>query len=140
MSDLSDVVPLLTRIYPNGSADINHFQAAGGMSLLFRELLSAGLLHDDVMTVTGNGLKDYTQEPFLEEGKLVWREGPETSLDADVISTASAPFSNNGGVKVMRGNLGRSVIKVSAVPTENFVVEAPAVKLHQGLRIGSQDA
>ena len=131
MSDLSDVVPLLTRIYPNGSADINHFQAAGGMSLLFRELLSAGLLHDDVMTVTGNGLKDYTQEPFLEEGKLVWREGPETSLDADVISTASAPFSNNGGVKVMRGNLGRSVIKVSAVPTENFVVEAPAVVLHE---------
>jgi phosphogluconate dehydratase len=131
MSDLSDVVPLLTRIYPNGSADINHFQAAGGMSLLFRELLSAGLLHDDAMTVTGNGLKDYTQEPFLEEGKLVWREGPETSLDADVISTASAPFSNNGGVKVMRGNLGRSVIKVSAVPTENFVVEAPAVVLHE---------
>lgn len=131
MSDLSDVVPLLTRIYPNGSADINHFQAAGGMSLLFRELLSAGLLHDDVMTVTGNGFKDYTQEPFLEEGKLVWREGPETSLDADVISTASAPFSNNGGVKVMRGNLGRSVIKVSAVPTENYVVEAPAVVLHE---------
>ena len=131
MSDLSDVVPLLTRIYPNGSADINHFQAAGGMSLLFRELLSAGLLHDDVLTVTGSGLKDYTQEPFLEEGKLVWREGPETSLDSDVISTASAPFSNNGGVKVMRGNLGRSVIKVSAVPTENYVVEAPAVVLHE---------
>ena len=131
MSDLSDVVPLLTRIYPNGSADINHFQAAGGMSLLFRELLNAGLLHDDVLTVTGNGLKDYTQEPFLEEGKLVWRAGPEASLDDDVISTASAPFSNNGGVKVMRGNLGRSVIKVSAVPTENYVVEAPAVVLHE---------
>jgi phosphogluconate dehydratase len=131
MSDLSDVVPLLTRIYPNGSADINHFQAAGGMSLLFRELLGAGLLHEDVLTVTGNGLKDYTQEPFLEGGKLVWRAGPETSLDADVISTASAPFSNNGGVKVMRGNLGRSVIKVSAVPTENYIVEAPAVVLHE---------
>jgi len=131
MSDLSDVVPLLTRIYPNGSADINHFQAAGGMSLLFRELLGAGLLHNDVLTVTGNGLKDYTQEPFLEEGKLVWRAGPEASLDADVISTATTPFSNNGGVKVMRGNLGRSVIKVSAVPTENYVVEAPAVVLHE---------
>ncbi|NRP60575.1 phosphogluconate dehydratase [Marinobacterium sp. xm-d-564] len=131
MSDLSDVVPLLTRIYPNGSADINHFQAAGGMSLLFRELLSAGLLHEDVLTVTGNGLKDYTQEPFLEEGKLVWRAGPEASLDAEVISTAKTPFSNNGGVKVMRGNLGRSVIKVSAVPTENYVVEAPAVVLHE---------
>lgn len=131
MSDLSDVVPLLTRIYPNGSADINHFQAAGGMSLLFRELLGAGLLHNDVLTVTGNGLKDYTQEPFLEEGKLVWRAGPEASLDADVISTATTPFSKNGGVKVMRGNLGRSVIKVSAVPTENYVVEAPAVVLHE---------
>jgi phosphogluconate dehydratase len=131
MSDLSDVVPLLTRIYPNGSADINHFQAAGGMSLLFRELLSAGLLHEDVLTVTGNGLKDYTQEPFLEEGKLVWRAGPKASLDPEVISTAKAPFSNNGGVKVMRGNLGRSVIKVSAVPTENYVVEAPAVVLHE---------
>lgn len=131
MSDLSDFVPLLTRIYPNGSADINHFQAAGGMSLLFRELLGAGLLHNDVLTVTGNGLKDYTQEPFLEEGKLVWRAGPEASLDADVISTATTPFSTNGGVKVMRGNLGRSVIKVSAVPTENYVVEAPAVVLHE---------
>ncbi len=131
MSDLSDVVPLLTRIYPNGSADINHFQAAGGMSLLFRELLGAGLLHDDVLTVTGKGLKDYTQEPFLEEGKLVWRAGPDASLDADVISTADKPFSNNGGVKVLRGNLGRSVIKVSAVPTENYVIEAPAVVLHE---------
>ena len=131
MSDLSDFVPLLTRIYPNGSADINHFQAAGGMSLLFRELLSACLLHDDVLTVTGNGLKDYTQEPFLEEGKLVWRAGPEASLDADVISTATTPFSNNGGVKVLRGNLGRSVIKVSAVPAENYVIEAPAVVLHE---------
>ena len=131
MSDLSDVVPLLTRIYPNGSADINHFQAAGGMSLLFRELLGAGLLHDDVLTVTGQGLKDYTQEPFLEEGKLVWRAGPDASLDADVISTADKPFSNNGGVKVLRGNLGRSVIKVSAVPTENYVIEAPAVVLHE---------
>lgn len=131
MSDLSDVVPLLTRIYPNGSADINHFQAAGGMSLLFRELLAAGLLHEDVLTVTGNGLKDYTKEPFLEEGKLVWRDGPEASLDAEVISTTSSPFSNNGGVKVMRGNLGRSVIKVSAVPTENYVIEAPAVVLHE---------
>lgn len=131
MSDLSDVVPLLTRIYPNGSADINHFQAAGGMSLLFRELLGAGLLHNDVLTVTGKGLKDYTQEPFLEEGKLVWRSGPDASLDADVISTADKPFSNNGGVKVLRGNLGRSVIKVSAVPTENYLVEAPAVVLHE---------
>jgi phosphogluconate dehydratase len=131
MSDLSDVVPLLTRIYPNGSADINHFQAAGGMSLLFRELLGAGLLHDDVLTVTGNGLKDYTQEPFLEEGKLVWRAGPKASLDPEVISTAKTPFSNNGGVKVMRGNLGRSVIKVSAVPKENYLIEAPAVVLHE---------
>lgn len=131
MSDLSDVVPLITRIYPNGSADINHFQAAGGMSLLFRELLSAGLMHDDVLTITGQGLSEYTREPFLESGKLVWREGPEASLDPEVIATTQSPFSNNGGVRVMRGNLGRSVIKVSAVPEENYVIEGPAVVLNE---------
>lgn len=131
MSDLSDVVPLITRIYPNGSADINHFQAAGGMSLLFRELLAAGLMHDDVLTITGEGLSAYTQEPFLESGRVVWREGPQASLDSDVIATTQAPFSSNGGVRVMRGNLGRSVIKVSAVPQENYVIEGPAVVLNE---------
>ncbi|MEY3038752.1 MAG: hypothetical protein RL143_1319, partial [Pseudomonadota bacterium] len=130
-SDLSDLVPLITRIYPNGSADINHFQAAGGMSLLVRELLKAGLIHDDVKTVFGNGLADYVQEPFIDNGQLVWREGPEVSLDAEVISTAAQPFAANGGVKLLKGNLGRSVIKVSSVPADRFVIEAPAVVLHE---------
>ena len=130
-SDLSDLVPLITRIYPNGSADINHFQAAGGMSLLVRELLKAGLIHDDVKTVFGNGLADYVQEPFINNGQLVWREGPEVSLDSEVISTAAQPFAANGGVKLLKGNLGRSVIKVSSVPSDRFVIEAPAVVLHE---------
>ena len=130
-SDLSDLVPLITRIYPNGSADINHFQAAGGMSLLVRELLKAGLIHDDVKTVFGNGLADYVQEPFIDNGQLVWREGPEVSLDSEVISTAAQPFAANGGVKLLKGNLGRSVIKVSSVPSDRFVIEAPAVVLHE---------
>ena len=130
-SDLSDLVPLITRIYPNGSADINHFQAAGGMSLLVRELLKAGLIHDDVKTVFGNGLADYVQEPFINNGQLEWREGPEVSLDSEVISTSAQPFAANGGVKLLKGNLGRSVIKVSSVPSDRFVIEAPAVVLHE---------
>ncbi|WP_409525401.1 phosphogluconate dehydratase [Nitrincola sp. MINF-07-Sa-05] len=126
-SDLSAVVPLLARIYPNGSADINHFQAAGGTAFLIRELLGAGLLHEDVMTVVGQGLSRYTREPFLEEGKLVWRDGPDESLDSTVLATAAAPFSEDGGLKVLHGNLGRGVIKVSAVAPEHQVVEAPAI-------------
>ena len=129
-NDLSDIVPLLTRIYPNGSADINHFQAAGGMSLLFRELLAAGLIHGDTLTVTGEGMKDYIKEPFLDAGKLVWREGPETSLDASVVSSVTKPFASNGGLKVLTGNLGRSVIKISAVDESHRYVEAPAVVLN----------
>lgn len=129
-NDLSDAVPSLTRIYPNGSADINHFQAAGGMSLLFRELLSAGLLHPDTLTAMGDGLRDYTREPFLDEGKLVWREGPEKSLDTAVVSSVTAPFAKDGGLRVMKGNLGRSVIKISAVDPEHRFVEAPAVVLN----------
>jgi len=129
-SELSDIVPLLTRIYPNGSADINHFQAAGGMSILFRELLAAGLVHEDVLTITGKGLSDYTAEPFLEEGKLVWRDGPTASLDKEVVASVAAPFAKDGGVKLLKGNLGRSVIKVSAVKAENRVIEGPAVVVH----------
>ncbi|WP_299203813.1 phosphogluconate dehydratase [uncultured Amphritea sp.] len=126
-SDLSDVVPLLAKVYPNGEADINHFQAAGGVGYLVRELLAGGFLHEDVMTVVGQGLSRYTQEPFLEDGKLVWREGVKTSLDANVLSTVDKPFSPNGGLKLMQGNLGRGVIKVSAVSPEHQVVEAPAI-------------
>ncbi|RUR32932.1 phosphogluconate dehydratase [Vreelandella andesensis] len=124
-TDLSAVTPSLMKVYPNGQADINHFQAAGGMSYLFRELLGAGLLHGDIPTVFGTDLTAYTQEPFLENGKVVWREGPENSLDEDVLRPAASPFAPTGGLTVMKGNLGRGVIKVSAVADEHRVVEAP---------------
>ncbi|MBM96196.1 MAG: phosphogluconate dehydratase [Oceanospirillaceae bacterium] len=126
-SELSSAVPLLTRIYPNGEADINHFQAAGGVSYLVRELLAGGYLHEDVMTVVGHGLSRYTREPFLDDGKLVWRDGPRTSLDESVLRPVSEPFSENGGLKLLEGNLGRGVIKVSAVAPEHRVVEAEAI-------------
>lgn len=126
-SNLSDVVPLLARVYPNGEADINHFQAAGGVGYLVRELLAAGYLHNDVVTVAGEGLQQYTQEPFLEGDQVVWREGTKVSLDENVLRPASNPFSDNGGVKVLDGNLGRGVIKVSAVAAEHRIVEAPAI-------------
>jgi phosphogluconate dehydratase len=128
LSDLSDIIPLLCRIYPNGLADINRFQAVGGMGFLMRELLSAGLLHDDVKTVMGDGgLAHYTREPFLEDGKLVWRDAPTTSLDDSVLRPVTAPFSPEGGMKLLKGNIGRSVIKVSAVKPEYRKVKAPAV-------------
>ncbi|PWV78135.1 phosphogluconate dehydratase [Halomonas sp. A11-A] len=123
---LSAVTPSLTRIYPNGQADVNHFQAAGGMSLLIRELIQAGLIHADIPTVFGTDLTAYTQEPFLEEGKLVWREGPTESLDADVLRGVAEPFAPTGGLTVLDGNLGRGVIKVSAVAEAHRLVEAPA--------------
>ncbi|GAA1380279.1 phosphogluconate dehydratase [Pseudonocardia kongjuensis] len=126
-SDLSAVVPLLARIYPNGHADVNHFQAAGGMSLLVRELLGAGLLHDDVRTVDGPGLHRYTREPFLDDGRPVWREGPAESLDKSVLRGVGDPFSPDGGLRVLHGNLGRSVVKTSAVEPDHRFVEAPAV-------------
>jgi phosphogluconate dehydratase len=125
-SDLSDVVPLLARIYPNGSADVNHFHAAGGMGFLVRELLDAGLMHPDVQTVAGFGLEAYTQEPWLSPEGLAWRAAPSQSGDTSVLRPASDPFSADGGLKLMRGNLGRSVIKVSAVKSEHRVIEAPA--------------
>ncbi|MBD8492525.1 phosphogluconate dehydratase [Pseudomonas syringae] len=126
MAELSDVVPTLSHVYPNGKADINHFQAAGGMSFLIRELLGAGLLHDDVNTVAGRGLSLYTREPFLDNGQLVWREGPLQSLDENILRPVARPFSAEGGLRVMEGNLGRGVMKVSAVAPEHQVVEAPA--------------
>ncbi|MDC3804509.1 phosphogluconate dehydratase [Pseudomonas aeruginosa] len=130
MSELSHVVPTLTRIYPNGQADINHFQAAGGMSFLIRQLLDGGLLHEDVQTVAGPGLRRYTREPFLEDGRLVWREGPERSLDEAILRPLDKPFSAEGGLRLMEGNLGRGVMKVSAVAPEHQVVEAPVRIFH----------
>lgn len=125
MADLSEVVPTLSHVYPNGKADINHFQAAGGMAFLIRELLEAGLLHEEVNTVAGRGLSRYTQEPFLNDGKLVWRDGPIESLDETILRPVANPFSPEGGLRVMEGNLGRGVMKVSAVALANQTVEAP---------------
>ncbi|MFV3334348.1 phosphogluconate dehydratase [Pseudomonas sp. NY15437] len=130
MADLSEVVPTLARIYPNGQADINHFQAAGGMSFLIRQLLDGGLLHEDVQTVVGKGLRRYLQEPFLDGDKLVWREGPAASLDENILRPIDKPFSPEGGLRLMEGNLGRGVMKVSAVALEHQIVEAPVRIFH----------
>lgn len=126
-SDLSEAIPLLCRIYPNGPADINQFQASGGVALLVRELLAHGLLHEDVHTVAGFGLQRYTQEPWLENGQLAWRDGPEASLDDKVIARVVQPFEQHGGTRVLQGNLGRAVMKTSAVPADNQIITAPAV-------------
>ncbi len=125
---LSSVVPLLTRIYPNGSADVNHFHAAGGMAFLIRELLAAGLLHADVNTVVGPGLAAYAEEPYLApEAGLRWRAAAPDSLDTSVLRPAAEPFAADGGLRRLCGNLGRAVIKTSAVKPEHRVVEAPAL-------------
>ena len=126
MADISAVTPTLAKVYPNGQADVNHFHACGGVPFMVRTLLDAGLLHEDVQTVVGRGLRRYTQEPFLEDGKLVWREGPENSLDEAILRPVERAFSAEGGLRVLEGNLGRGVTKVSAVAPEHRVVEAPA--------------
>lgn len=130
IADLSAVVPLLAKVYPNGQADVNHFHAAGGTSCLFRQLLDAGYMHGDTNTVWGERFSDFTQEPSLGEGgKLVWNQSPEKPLDTEVLSTVDKPFSAEGGLRLLQGNLGRGVIKVSAVAEKNQIVEAPAVVL-----------
>jgi len=126
-SDLSAHVPLLTRIYPNGSADVNRFHVAGGMAFLIRELLQGGLVHGDVLTMMGTGLDAYAAEPWLNEGKLAWRAAPESSGDLDVLRPLDNPFSAHGGLRLLTGNLGRAVIKTSAMKAEHHVIEAPAV-------------
>lgn len=126
-SDLSAAVPLLARVYPNGSADVNHFHAAGGMGFVIRELLDAGLLHDDVHTVMGAGLRRYTQEPYLDGDQLRWRDAPTASADEDVLRPVQRAFSPDGGLRLLTGNLGRAVVKVSAVKPEHREVRAPAV-------------
>ena len=124
-SALSDVVPLLTHVYPNGSADVNQFQAAGGPGLVIRELLDAGLMHEDVLTVRGGGIREYTGVPALDGGALVWQDVGD-SKDESIVRPVVRPFSATGGLKLLTGNLGRSVIKVSAVPDDRHVIEAPA--------------
>jgi phosphogluconate dehydratase len=126
-SDLSKVIPSLTKVYPNGAADVNHFHASGGMGFIIRTLLENGLLHQDVYTILGFGLEKYKQEPKLIGGELTWVEGATASLNESIIRSVSNPFSPEGGIKMMRGNIGRSVIKTSAVAPEHLVVEAPAI-------------
>ncbi|MGM0429857.1 MAG: phosphogluconate dehydratase [Pseudomonadota bacterium] len=127
-AELSSVTPLLTRIYPNGQADINHFQRAGGMPFLIRELVRGGLLHEDVKTIVGDGLDKYQQRPALnEEGKLTWIDIEEESLDDEVLRKINNPFSSHGGLEVLSGNLGRAVIKTSSLPEGTEPVVAPAV-------------
>ncbi|MDP7593416.1 MAG: phosphogluconate dehydratase [Litorilituus sp.] len=126
-NDLSHAVPLITKIYPNGQADINHFQHAGGMALLFKELLAAGLLHENVETICGRGLTRYTQTPVLENGQLKWVEGVSKSGDKDVIATVAKPFKVDGGLKTLTGNLGTSVLKTSSLRDGSYVINAPAV-------------
>lgn len=126
--ELSKVVPSLTRIYPNGEADVNHFQAAGGPGFIIRELLDAGLAHEDVNTILGHGLRAHCKEPFLgEDGKVVFRDVAEKSGDDAVLRPASNPFANNGGMVLVQGNLGRAVMKISAVKSDYHVIEAPAI-------------
>ncbi|ASU39968.1 phosphogluconate dehydratase [Herbaspirillum sp. meg3] len=129
-SKLSSVVPLVTRIYPNGTADVNHFHAAGGTGFVLRELIDAGLMHDDVMTILGQSLRAHCTEPLMEDGKVTWKATPKDSGDDTVLRPATNPFSADGGLKLLQGNLGRSVIKVSAVKHEHRAVQAPAIVFH----------
>lgn len=126
-AELSSVVPLLARIYPNGAADVNHFHAAGGMGFLVRQLCQGGLLHGDVQTVAGAGLSAYTTEPWLNQGQLDWRAAAEVSGDLTVLRPISDPFSAEGGLRVLRGELGRAVLKISAVAPAQRRIVAPAV-------------
>jgi len=131
MSDLSDVVPLLTRMYPNGAADVNHFHASGGMGFVIRTLLDHGILHEDVYTILGKGLNKYKQEPRIENHQLIWVDGAKETLNESIIRSVESPFSKDGGIKILKGNLGRSVIKTAAVADDQRVIEAPAIVFHE---------
>ncbi len=124
--ELSAIVPLLARVYPNGGADVNHFHAAGGLGFIIGELLAAGLLHDDVTTVAGVGLRAYTNEPRLDGVALIWQDGVKASGDEEIVAPFDKPFDAQGGLRLMQGNLGRSIVKTSAVKEEHRLVEAPA--------------
>lgn len=129
-ADISEVVPLMAKVYPNGLADVNHFHAAGGLSYMIGQLLDAGLLHPDAKTVAGDGLALYRQEPKLKDGKLAWEDGANTTLNDRILRPATDPFQPSGGLKQLTGNLGRGVIKVSSVAPDRHVIEAPARIFH----------
>ncbi|MBY0356229.1 MAG: phosphogluconate dehydratase [Rickettsiales bacterium] len=126
MAELSSVVPLLARVYPNGEADVNHFRDAGGLPKMVHDLIQAGLVHADAETVAGSGLAHYTQEPVLQDDSAHWVAGKTISADTQVVADVEKPFSSEGGLKLLQGNLGRAVIKISAVKPEHRFVEAPA--------------
>ncbi len=135
-SALSAIVPLVTRIYPNGQADVNHFQAAGGMGTLITDLLNSGLIHPEVTGIADTaGMEAYTQEPYLDGELLHWRQAPAQSHDQDVLRSTLAPFSADGGTKALQGNLGRAVMKTSAVDESRYVIEAPAKVFHDQLEM-----
>ncbi|MFS4437590.1 phosphogluconate dehydratase [Paracoccaceae bacterium GXU_MW_L88] len=129
-SELSDSVPLLARVYPNGLADVNHFHAAGGLGYMIGELLQGGLLHEDVRTVAGDGLDRYTQEPKLKEGEIVWEAGSGKTHNDKILKPLSAPFQKTGGLQKLSGNLGNAVMKVSAVDPSRHIIEAPCRVFH----------
>ncbi len=124
---LAKTTPLLASVYPNGKADVNEFQAAGGPAFVIRELIDAGYMYPDVFTVAYGGLRDYGKLPAKENDKLVWKELPKESSDETIVRTAAAPFNESGGLRLLKGNLGRSVIKISAVPEDRHIIEAPAI-------------
>lgn len=130
LDQLSSAVPLIARVYPNGSGDVNHFHAAGGMGYVIRELIDAGLLHRDIMTVAGNDLADYGREPMLEDDQLVWRDAPAVTADDTMLRPPSAPFSPDGGMRLVTGNLGRATFKTSAVDPARWTIEAPVRVFH----------
>jgi len=125
-AELSKEVPLLARVYPNGLADVNHFHAAGGLSYMIAQLLDAGLLHEDVQTILGSGLRKYCAEPVIDNGKLKWQTSRAESLDKEILRPVTEPFDKEGGLRVVEGNLGRAIVKVSAVGEEHYTITAPA--------------
>jgi phosphogluconate dehydratase len=127
ISELSEIIPLLARVYPNGGADVNQFHAAGGMGFIIKSLLENNLLHDDVQTILGKGLYRFKSEPFLQNDELIFKSGTEHSIDESILKPAHSPFLTTGGIKCLTGNLGNSVIKVSAVSQDHFYIKAPAV-------------
>ena len=124
---LAKTTPLLASVYPNGKADVNEFQSAGGPAFVIRELIEAGYMFPDVLTVAHGGLREYGKLPVKEDDKLVWKDLPKESSDETIVRTAQFPFNESGGLRLLKGNLGRSVIKISAVPEDRHIIEAPAI-------------
>ncbi|WP_104722360.1 phosphogluconate dehydratase [Helicobacter mesocricetorum] len=127
---ISAITPLLARVYPNGKADVNQFEAAGGLAFIIRELLENGLLHNDVETIMGRGMEAYTKNPFLINGEILYKEGVRVSQEETILRSVKNPFSKDGGVKILHGNIGRAVIKVSAIKEEHQSIKAPAIVFH----------